>query len=749
MSVFPAAAASAIAPAAIAIPEGIQHGGPAGLDASPTDGVIAIPGAGSGLQAAEILRKADAADRLESILPHFYDHSTDPTSAAPVAGMEAPDLAPSLISPAARLFARMAQRPDEVRKDYTLFLADLGFRDYPAAIAGTLEQSGLTDLQKKVLQLNARRYRTIPAARDLAAEIMAGLSEQGYSAEAMSIATELAARLLSLQPLDPPSSLPAEVASGNQDAIRDWLIAVTIQKLSGQLIQVVSDVAKAAVPPQLRSAGLAALDQGNKGAPAALDLTARLERLKALAETGLVVSYTDATIGQTRYAGRALAASLVRFSRNSGRPEIAKELREKLARRGLHLENFIGDTVILPDRDSSRPVRIKLHTGDFIGERSAGREASEIGFSVRPQPKLWLKAYRAKLLGPLLGLWAEPKKEPVMIPGQPVRNRLKQILRAFKAWLSKQPILQHGYSHLGMAVVEESDGLSMVWAMDNYPNAEEGGIRKIGIAENFALPGEFMRFGAGHYNAQRVWDDFHAQHQSAGYQNAIYRSGKDLWTPNISRADYAALLAIPRREAGKLAAEVARRAATTIEEMLWRFGMGFAYDFVNEMWRGYCSSTVMLAYHMGAEFEIQDRPDHWNPLILLLKKLGMPGTEIINPKERIIWPSAIFIDPKIESYASVDYPSFGEAGKLAAPLTMPAYVGMDPGLTASLQHLVQLSGAGSLTPDEDLVTEAIRQHLDSRADKTRAKVGFHSGATTDSGYSAALDRLLRESDGHD
>ncbi len=70
---------------------------------------------------------------------------------------------------------------------------------------------------------------------------------------------------------------------------------------------------------------------------------------------------------------------------------------------------------------------------------------------------------------------------------------------------------------------------------------------------------------------------------------------------------------------------VGARLRGLVAEMLVRLGVGFATGFVNEIWRAYCSSTMMLGFRMGGQFEVQDASDHWHPLVMLMKRLGLPG----------------------------------------------------------------------------------------------------------------------------
>ncbi len=633
--------------------------------------------------------------------------------------------------------------PDAVRAEYSNFLVRLGFEDYSSKISQRLALGKTDALPTTVLNFNRRRYQVFNAARELAAEVMAGLAEQGNSPASLETGTELAARLLSLQPLDPPSSLPPDIAAKNKDGITDWLAAVTVQRMGQQLAQVVSDTVKTVVEPEelaRRTSHLRGLDAEDKA------FLKRVSRIKSLSETLLLTAYTDAEIGQTRYAGRALAASLLRFSRREGRPEVEKALHRKVAERGLHLENFVGDTVVLRDVAApSKPLRLKIETGDFLGERSKGREAAEITFAARPAWNLTFKAWRAGLTGRLLSLWANPASPPLLASNQPLRNGLKLALWKFKKWIAARPLMERGYSHVGMARVQEADGVAMAWALDNYPNADEGGIRKIGITEQFSQNGPYMRLGLARWDPDRLWEDFHAQAARNGYRKRVWKSTGGSWPSAISAEDFAALAAIPKSRSAELLKEINARAVNVIEDMLARYGVGFAYGFSNEMWRAYCSATMALSHRMGSQFEPQTKPDRWHTVILLMKFLGISAAKEQDTQSRIIWPGSFFIDPKVSRHIQVRFPPFAEVGRLPDPNTVPAYVEMDRSLTRSLAALLQLSEEGGIAPDSGLIEHAVRTHLDSRT-KRRQKRGYHSGSSDSSGYSAGLEALLRDSE---
>ena len=206
--------------------------------------------------------------------------------------------------------------------------------------------------------------------------------------------------------------------------------------------------------------------------------------------------------------------------------------------------------------------------------------------------------------------------------------------------------------------------MTLAWALDNYPNAGEGGIRKIGITESSPSTGRSSSSG-GPPDAEKVWDAFHTQAAKTGYRDDVYKSGNDPRPSLITPEDHKALLAIPRSDAARLLAELSRRAAGAIEELMTRLASGFAYGFVNEIWRAYWFDHDARLSH-GRPVRDPGRRDH-SPPGPLMKKLGLPGAKDQNTDGRIIWPGSIFIDPKVASHQVADYTDYREVGKVTNP----------------------------------------------------------------------------------
>ncbi|MFH1725720.1 MAG: hypothetical protein ABII00_14010 [Elusimicrobiota bacterium] len=646
----------------------------------------------------------------------------------------------------ARSRSLLGRTTKDFRTRNVKFLEYLGFERYSEDIGRNLEKPGLSKLQSQVLSFNQRRYKVFDASRDLAVEVMAGLRRRRFSEQALDQTVELAARLLALQPLEPPSSLPPDIARLPADGIRQWLIDVTAKKLGQQLAAVTSDVVGAIESPRSIKRHAAELRSGGTLSPGARQFTIRVRTIKGMLEEILLTMYTDAEIGQTRYAGRALAASLVRYARLTGRRDIEHRLRERVAAHGLSLDNFLGDTIEVTDKRGAKR-RIRVRSGDFVSERGKGRVAAEITFGVRPNWRAWNRARKDGLLGSYFALWANPKKGPKLVAGQPVRNAMKRVMSALKRWVAGWPAMRRGYSHVGMARLQAdpASGVGMLWILDNYPNAEEGGIRKIGFVEQFAMNGPHMRLGLSRFDAKRVFDAFHSQAEKRGYEDS-YPAEDGAWRADVTPQEYDRLLRIPKSRAAELLRELNERAVRQIEAMMTRLGVGFAYGFSNELWRAYCSATMMLAHRLASAFEIQSYFDGWHPIVRVMKAFGSDTAKDQEMDGRIIWPGSLFVDPKIAKHEQVTFPAFKKIGKISDPFTMPAYLEMDPALTQALGALLERSGEGSIEPDADILARRVRAHLAGAREKSkrRDEAGPRSGSQESAGYSRGLEDLIAE-----
>src|SRR6185437_15188186 len=108
-----------------------------------------------------------------------------------------------------------------VRNDYAAFLERLGFEDFSTEIRNTIkaakdrhQSAGIGAVSEAVLSHSAERAEILNVSRRLAVEVAAGL-ESGPSdrEDAERRAVSLAAKLLTLKPIEVPACLPIPTAT--------------------------------------------------------------------------------------------------------------------------------------------------------------------------------------------------------------------------------------------------------------------------------------------------------------------------------------------------------------------------------------------------------------------------------------------------------------------------------------------------------------------------------------------------------
>ncbi|HVE14674.1 MAG TPA: hypothetical protein VNI01_14860, partial [Elusimicrobiota bacterium] len=604
--------------------------------------------------------------------------------------------------------------------EYADFLTRLGFGDGETRAREALRDLSVARDRRRVLQQSLKREALAAGARDLAARVMAALDRGGFAPEQVEHALRLAAHLAAFSPLEAPQALPAGLGPESELATRQWLAAQTSERMERQVRSLTAQALAAAAP---RSAALEPAALAREAAP-----------WKALLEQAVLPLYADPDMGQARYAGRALAASFVRLARR-GRPEVESRLEALLAERGMRLADLVGDVVQARDA-AGRARSVRVRNGDFLGIRGRARKSAEITAAVRPHDSLMAKARKMGLLGHPVSVWIKPDSETAaQVPGQPVRNLLRRAWHAFRVWAGNQPLMLRGFSHVAMARVQEADGVSMSWAVESEVDSHEGGLRKIGLADQFLNLGSYVRFGVSRLDPEAVWDDFHRQ--------AAVGSLEAGWPRLLSDETRRRLLAIPREEAPRLLAELHSRAFEVLETMMLEWGVGYAYGFVDAAWRAYCGSAIVLAYALGAGYAIRALPDQWHWMVRLLHRLGYANAKELDMEHPPVWPASFHLDPKIGYHETVEFARLsGVRERLAEGLSVP-----EPALTptaAELEAALAASGA-SFAPDPVALRRVLERNLVARERKRRGKVGWRQGINAASGYFEHLERLYSRS----
>ncbi|MBI2606075.1 MAG: hypothetical protein HYW49_08350 [Deltaproteobacteria bacterium] len=644
-----------------------------------------------------------------------------------------------------------------LQKDYRQFLMRLGFEDYSNMVRENRKRNtGAGAASEYVLKFNQGRYGIVNFSRELAI-LLALKLEQAEGAEAAALKEKLArltARLFSLRPMEPPTKFPDSVlsvkASELEEAKIQYLVDVTKQNIREHTDTVLSDLYETLYGEEALKTTLA-----TEG-PTKEALLKELHRIRGLVERIVEFTYLDSELGQTRYLGRALATSLIRHARLRGDAEFEKTLKAAVKREGLRLENFVGDTLSFTDKDG-RTHRLKIENGDFLNERSIGPEAGEITWGARPGLSNTLRAARMRLLGNIWGL---------ILPKEDFESAQLGAVDYARMRLSEKRFATKGFSHVGMAnVLEDAEtGIKMTWALDNYPNAMEGGIRISGILEQFAPAGEYMRLGVSRYDPKKFWDFAQSQIKEHGHQEIAWigekefldedgetietaRSEPDPWKTTISKEEFERLHSAPRSQAAEWYREVMRRTTDHIRhKMLAEDGVGFAYGFSNYKGRLYCSLTVLMASLQATGLELQPVQDRWNIIMRVMKLFNAGPVKDMNLDVRIIAPSGFLWQPLVDKKYFVEYP-YMTPYERARAIMSPQILAMNPKMTRLLSKLVEAAGIDEtrIAVYEDELMEKIEASLQGEITKRQksAATSQHAGAPSTSGYVSACSRLLK------
>jgi hypothetical protein len=623
----------------------------------------------------------------------------------------------------------------DVRADYRDFLGKLGFKPYGAEIQDAQALREHNAEQEMVFELAKHRLSVFDASREIAVEVMAGLERQEYSPEAMERAVELAARLLELRPLEAPGRFPHHVRSERRPERLAWLLAVTRENADKQAAGVTSDIVGAAFSP-----GELEYLLGTSVVERREELRGQVTALRDHVHTLLRSMYADVEVSGGRYAGRALVQSLTRFARKNGRPEVEQALTAALGRRGFNIDEYVSNSFSLKDRHG-RLQSFDIRTGDVLGTRSRSRRSSEIAIGAVPHPSRWGRALREGVFGALAGVWMKPEtKFPHQVARQPMRNWLRRTMHRLRKKIANMPYFLKGYSHVGIADVKEADGVSNVMVWESEVDIGEGGIRPVSFWDQFLVKDYHARLGIARLDADKVWHAYQQQGR-AGYQEFPHTGEEGGWRSALTREEHAELLAIPRENAPELLEQLHGRALNLIEVLMTNFGIGYGYGLADKLLRLVCTTTIWHAYRLGAQFEIQSRPDRFHPLTHVLKWFGAANTAGLNLAARIIWPGSFFVDDKLALHKRVDLPGRNGGQRPNDLQTMPAYHERDAALTTRLRGLLRRGSQDPFAAPDDKLEQALRRQLVLRRWRRRDPRSRRSATSLGRGYFRAVEVL--------
>ena len=548
---------------------------------------------------------------------------------------------------------------NEIEKDERAFLVSLGFEDYAQQAQNTLNkiESGKVAsnaIAPFILKENAERFTIVKSAREVAILFRLALERskaRGQEKLFLDRMTRLTAyhlmpfALVGLHPV--PQKVYNFKTGEKAKELRDQYLTQQSSLRYAQESQALYNT--------LVEGLYSASDLQNKSQK----ISANLEKIQELVEGTLKYQYEFSGLQQSRYLGRALVATLLRYTRHNGLTQYEVQLSQILEKEGQFLTNHTTSKLLFRDRKNNI-VSAQVYAGDIANEYSTGPEAYQITVGVLPTTADNKKtADNLKLLSNalMLPLAFNPAIEYAMSRKKqnfPLSEDLERILS--EVWSER---VIRGFSHAGIADVRKdpSSGLEMVWIWDVYPYGNFGGTR-FQTPENFAYPERYNRIGFVHYNSEKLLQHFQNQYKKTGYLKDVWESfgakltkdseGDDDVTLDrsrrVKRASYLdkqtaeKWMSYTKEQANSWyqnevvprALAMAKRYLTSAEALV------FSHGFKNREASSYCTQFILFAYLQGAQLDMQSTPDDWSGLVKTMTKLGLGDYEI---NDRIVSPS--------------------------------------------------------------------------------------------------------------
>ncbi len=577
--------------------------------------------------------------------------------------------------------------PEQIEKiqiEAERFLKVLGFDDYVAMIQNSLDtDKSLNDVQRESLESNKKRYEVINSARKLAIKLAVALERHHGTKdekEFLDTALWLAARGLSLQPINPDTEFPAEVEnlpeSKKADAKKKSVVGDMSNKILAQTYATTSNFVHTLQLTSSIEDLLKVVDNQGQFTPEEKAQAKEFLEIRDLVKDNIKFMWLDSTLGQTRFMGRALVLVIEAFSRRHPELNLHSRLIEAARLQGYDLSNFVGDVLHIEGL-GGKIHKHRVRTGERIFERTREGEAAQIVAAAGPHWGRWLFAYWHGLIGTLRGM--------IYPAGEGVAPKDLSVPQRLRLWISGLRSATRGVSHIGTAYVAKDPvtKIKVAWGLDNYP----GGVRFIGIMDAFAQPGVFMKAGFAYDDPYKLWDLLHAQVEKRkkidpdGYVEALWASdlpytdangkiidaSKVKWPTMISRENFKRLFAIPREQAKEFQKEILALIAEHIRvHMMTKQGTRFSHGFNDLPGELYCASTFLVAGMQAVGVDFQLKPDQFRPLIKWLARLShtkyfknikiFDSLRDLNIDQRIVAPNGLAAADSIGGLKLIRYP---------------------------------------------------------------------------------------------
>ena len=349
--------------------------------------------------------------------------------------------------------AQASASEDSARR---VFLTNLGFEDVPKIIREKLANLDFqTELNRRQMEANVVAYEILNASRELAIFTLGEIAPQGLALQSRSAQNlaHVTAKLLALKPLPPPTTYPSKVLNvpegeAREQALVDWLREVRTETMNQHKSQLVSDFVSTIYAGQLNGH-----DQ-------------EIRKIDRLLTTVVERLYLDDTIGNGRYLGRAFTALIAREEKlraSSGEKPVSDLIASELkSQSNLRLENFIGDTLVLPNDKGDKSY--KVENGTMMLSRNLAAGSLQISWAAIPAKirDRWRARFKGLIGAPIAaGLFLNPEDAA---NGLSLTDRIRDRI-------AQGGLLRLGFSHIVYYEVKEdaATGIKMARVIDNYP----------------------------------------------------------------------------------------------------------------------------------------------------------------------------------------------------------------------------------------------------------------------------------------
>lgn len=527
------------------------------------------------------------------------------------------------------------QNDSATAKQRRQFLFNLGFEDVPAIIQGRLERGEYThELNRRQMIANMVSYETLNASRELAIFIFEQAQAHGLTQTELLKLAEFTAKMIALKPLSPPIRFPSEIMNMPADEKRDgalatWLAQERRLQMEAETRKVTSDISEILWRGEIEKNAV------------------QVKRVYNLVSTIVDRMYLQDLIGNTKYFGRALAALLIREEKLH--PEkgtsLSDLLREELKERyNIYLENYIGDTMVIPTQKGTREV--KIQNGTMMLTRNLSSESLTISIAAIP------KNLRDRWKARFQGLVGNPLAAPFFVTPEDTKEGISLSLRIKDRIAQSSLPIQTGLSHIVYFQIREDaeTGIKMPRVIDNYPSkiydytgqqTRTGGTR-FTYAEQVINPANHSVVYIAQPDPVKLQKWTQESVQKFGYNSEFFPSielelsktypikndRSQNWKTAISEKDFYALHA--EVDPNILSQNIWKRFTNGLEKSVyqgWTFHWPDPYDFYM-VCSAYCSQTGDMAMRseIGVSLEQHNSVWHWGLRALAL--FGNTGTKL-------------------------------------------------------------------------------------------------------------------------